>query len=189
MEDKGFSLVAITFPLNHAPISFFIVFYTNWRLFSGENWLFITGGKWLFYPVVNTYFIALLECDGNGLTFTNINRQINDKYGFENYKSGNYSIDGFINYRKSYNSFEETSYLANIENSELTFKDGNDIYHLKFGINYKVEGTQQDPNTIKLTYSDFSINNISLNNISNSSLKLSVEAINRIKKFVLYFEK
>ena len=53
MEDKGFSLVAITFPLNHAPISFFIVFYTNWRLFSGENWLFITGGKWLFYPVVN----------------------------------------------------------------------------------------------------------------------------------------
>ena len=136
-----------------------------------------------------SYFIALLECDGNGLTFTNINRQINDKYVFENYKSGNYSIDGFINYRKSYNSFEETSYLANIENSELTFKDGNDIYHLKFGINYKVEGTQQDPNTIKLTYSDFSINNISLNNISNSSLKLSVEALTRIKQFVLYFEK
>ena len=136
-----------------------------------------------------SYFIALFECnqEENGITFQSIIRYVRGKYVFESYKSGNYSIDGFVNYRRTYNGFEEIPYSANIENSELTFKNGNDTYHLKFRIFYKVEGTQQDPNTIILAYSDFSINDINLNEMG--PLNLSEEALGKIKQFVLYFEK
>lgn len=139
-----------------------------------------------------SYLCAFMTyCENpESITYTYISNQNIDTYIFENYRSGDYSIDGNVNFNKMSNNIEENPYQVQT-NSDLTFKNGNDNSNLHFDISYTATGTKdaQNPNLTIFTYSDLLISNIHLNGVKLEQEDLSEEALAKIKRFVLCYDK
>jgi len=121
-----------------------------------------------------SYFVALILDDKKtGVTYDSSKNSTISYYEFKNYKSGNYSIDGTVEFHKNSDNVAQNPYTASLGTS-LTFRKDNSKNVLSFTVNYKETGKQ---------YSDIEITNIILDGKEFTKEQLAQESIDKIERF------
>lgn len=121
-----------------------------------------------------SYFVALILDDKKtGVTYDSSKNSTISYYEFKNYKSGNYSIDGTVEFHKNSDNVAQNPYTASLGTS-LTFRKDNSKNVLSFTVNYKKTGKQ---------YSDIEITNIILDGKEFTKEQLAQESIDKIERF------
>ena len=123
---------------------------------------------------LTSYFVALILDDKKtGVTYDSSKNNTTSYYEFKNYKSGNYSIDGTVEFHKNSDNIAQNPYTASLGTS-LTFRKDNSKNVLSFTVNYKKTGKQ---------YSDIEITNIILDGKEFTKEQLAQESIDKIECF------